>query len=133
MPKTQAAHKPALKVLADCFAICRLNADATLPPQVLRQTFFSITRTPDELSLVLPEAAAPAGDQTSTGWRCLQLAAPLDFGLVGVLAGISGCLAQAGISLFTISTYDTDYIFIQQADLESACAALKTGGYALNG
>ncbi len=131
MSKTQAAHKPPLKVLADRFALCRLDADAALPPQVLQQPFFALTRTPDELSLVLPVDAAPAGCRLSSGWRCLQVAGPLDFVLVGVLAGISACLARAGVSLFAISTYDTDYIFIQQADLARACAALQAEGYPL--
>lgn len=127
--KTPPPHKPALKALPGSFAFCRLPASAALPAEALQQSFFSLTRTLDELSLVLPDSAVPPNCQAARGWRVLQAVGTLDFGLIGVLAGISGCLARAGVSILSLSTYDTDYIFVREPDLERACDALEQDGY----
>ena len=110
-------------------AICRLAAGDPIPAQAVLGNFFSVTRTVEELSIVCPEALAPAGSQVEGGWRALKVAGPLDFALTGILAGLSGALAGAGISLFAISTYDTDYVLVRATDLDGAIAALKAGGY----
>ena len=65
------------------------------------------------------------------GWRALRVAEPMDFGLTGVLAGISTVLAQAGISIFAVSTFDTDYILIKAENLGLAQTALEAGGYTI--
>jgi len=117
-----------LTVLPDRFAVCRLGVGEAVAGWVLRLPFYSVTRTADELSIVLPEAHVPDDWQAEKSWRCLKVHGPLDFGLTGILAGISGTLAQADISLFAISTYDTDYILVKEADLERAVQALIDKG-----
>lgn len=92
----------------------------------------SITRTPDELSVVCAEhdsnPGAAAGMVVEAGWRVLRVAGPLDFSLTGVLAALSTALAQAGISIFAISTFDTDYLMVKEPTLEAAVRALRAVG-----
>jgi hypothetical protein len=124
-----------LRVLPGLFAVCRLSPDADLPQMVLDamaggsvDSFISLTRTSEEISLVLPENLIPEGCQVERGWRCLKLLGLLDFGLVGILAGITKALADAGISLFAVSTYDTDYIMVKEGDLSNSLVALQKSG-----
>jgi len=114
--------KLVLRLLEESFAICRLDADAVIPPSLLTpgHEFVSITRTPDELSLVCPEYLAPHGAKTVKGWRAFKVQGPLDFSLTGVLAALVAPLAEAKISVFSIATYDTDYILVQESDLAAA-------------
>jgi len=118
-----------LRVLAGELAVCRLPADAPAPAPPPAATLFSITRTREELSVVCTAADAPPGARVKAGWRALQVAGPLDFSLTGILAAIAAPLAQAGISLFAVSTYDTDYVLVGEADLEAAVAALRAAGH----
>lgn len=85
----------------------------------------SLTWTTDELSVVCSAAQVPADVQSEHDWRCFQVVGPLDFGLTGVLLAIAAPLAAAKISIFAISTYDTDYVLVKQADLDAAVAALR--------
>jgi hypothetical protein len=107
-------------------------------------SFLSVTRTHDELSVVCSQQNAEShiaessptqksnGDRkVSLGWKCLQVCGPLEFDIVGVIATLSTCLAEAEISLFTVSTYDTDYILVKNADLEAALKALVESGHAV--
>lgn len=91
--------------------------------------FFSLTRTPDELSIVCPELFVPADAVCERGWRALGLEGPLGFSLVGVLATITAPLAEAGVSVFAISTYDTDYVLVREDALESAISTLRWAGH----
>ncbi|HSC46560.1 MAG TPA: ACT domain-containing protein [Gammaproteobacteria bacterium] len=111
-----------LKLLEERFAVCRLDATAIVPAALLipGHEFVSITRTPDELSLVCPESLAPAGAKVQSGWRAFKVQGPLDFSLTGVIASLVQPLAEAKISVFTIATYDTDYILVQEPDLAAA-------------
>lgn len=118
-----------LTVLRDTFAVCRLAPAAPLPPWVGSGDFLSITRTPEELSLVCPERDVPADIQSTRGWACLKVEGPLDFSLTGVLATLAGTLAEAGVPLFAISTYDTDYLLVRENDLARAEAALTAAGH----
>jgi hypothetical protein len=113
-----------LSAVPGMLAICRLDAEALIPDWVIQATFFSITRTPDELSIVIAREYVPAGVQCERGWRALRIADPLDFLLVGVLVSVCAPLAYAGISVFAISTSDTDYVLVTEADLEGAIASL---------
>lgn len=88
-----------------------------------------MTRTADELSLVLPEAARHPDWQAETGWRAFRVDGTLDFSLTGVLASLADPLAAAAVSLFAISTYDTDYVLVREGDLERAMAALAAAGH----
>lgn len=118
-----------LSILQDRLSICRLRQSEAVPYWATAGGFFSITRTAEELSIVCSEALVPPGIQVESGWRGLKVEGPLDFALTGILAGLSGVLAQAGISLFAISTYDTDYILVKEKDLEKAVETLVQAGY----
>ena len=120
-----------LFLLPDTFAVCRLAADAALPDWAVAGPFYAVTRTGEELSLVCPQQHVPLGVTCQPGWRCLQVAGPLDFALTGVLASLAQPLAAAGVSIFAISTYDTDYLLIQQEAVDAARAALHNAGHTL--
>jgi hypothetical protein len=121
-----------LDLLPDELAVCRLPVDAPVPNWVWAGELTSITSTDDELSLVCGARAVPAGIKHTADWRALKIRGPLDFNLVGILAGISSVLAEAGVSIFAISTYDTDYILVRGAQLETAIAALEGDGHEVN-
>ena len=112
-------------------AICRLGPNEEAPAWALDAGFFSLTRTADELSIVCPQDAVPSGVKMSGGWRCLQLRGPLDFNQVGVLASLAQALAQAGISIFAISTYETENILVQRKDIDRAVSVLRKQGHAV--
>lgn len=121
-----------LDVLPERFAVVRLAADAALPKWAQGAgALVSVTRTADELSIVCPEAAVPSDLPAQRGFRGLRVRGPLAFSAVGVLASLAGPLAAAGVSLFALSTYDTDYLLVRAADLERAVAALAGAGHAL--
>ncbi len=112
-------------------AVCRLASDAPIPAWP-RGAFVSITRTPDELSIVCDDEAVPEGVQAERGWRALTLEGPIPFDVTGVAASLAGALAAKGISLFLIATYDTDWVLVKEAVLERAAAALRAAGYDLS-
>lgn len=111
------------------YAICRLAPGAPVPEWALASSVFSITRTADELSLVAEDDRVPPDVTAAPGWRLLRVEGVLDFSLTGILAGISAALAGAGVSIFALSTYDTDYVLVRQEDLDRACEALRAAGY----
>ena len=110
-------------------AICRQAQGSLIPPWALDGEFSSITRTADELSIVCREELVPLGVQADRGWRALRVAGPLDFSLVGVLAAMSGPLAEAGVAVLAISTFDTDYLLVKIATLERAITVLCAAGH----
>lgn len=118
-----------LKVLPEILAVCRLPADADVPPWAVAGRFFSITRTADEMSVVCPEPSIPETVESATGWRALKVEGPLDFSLTGVLSSLAGPLAEAGIPIFTLSTYETDYLLVKGERLEAAVAVLREAGH----
>jgi hypothetical protein len=120
-----------INIWPEVISVCRLAAAAEIPGWVKDGIFISITRTADELSIVCAEGVVPDDVQTERGWRMLQTQGPLDFGLVGVLASITAPLAEAGVSIFAISTYDTDYVLVKDADLRRAVQALEAAGHTL--
>jgi hypothetical protein len=117
-----------LILLPGTFAVCRLDGTAPLP-EVTGTDFFSITRTRDEVSLVCREDSVPAGSRAEPGWRCLRVADTLDFALVGVLAALLQPLAEVGVSVFVLSTFDTDYLLVREEALGAAVAALWQAGH----
>ncbi|MBE3575858.1 MAG: ACT domain-containing protein [Firmicutes bacterium] len=127
----RAGAKRTLSALPGIFAVCRLHKDAGVPNWALQGRWWSVARTPDELSVVCPLRQVPKGVPCEPGRRCLQVAGPLDFTLTGVLAALATPLAEAGVSLFAVSTYDTDYILVKAADLQRATRALIQAGHAV--
>jgi hypothetical protein len=119
-----------LVLLPDTFAVCRFPADSPVPAWATGD-FLSITRTPNELSLVCRESAVPEGIWCARGWRCLRVTGTLDLSLVGVLASLAVPLAEAGVSVFAVSTFDTDYLLVKEADLAKGTAALHRVGHSL--
>lgn len=120
-----------MSVLAGNFGVCRLDSGSGIPEWALECDFYSITSTPDELSIVCPEADVPGNVICERGWKGLKVEGPLDFGLTGILAGISAVLAGKEVSIFALSTYDTDYILVRKKDLETAVEALGEAGYVI--
>ena len=118
-----------LSLLPDTLAVCRLPADAAVPPWAWTGVPASVTRTRDELSVVCRADGVPEGVRSEPGWRCLVVAGPLDFALTGILAALTAPLAAAGIPLFAVSTYDTDYLMVKAENLERAVAALRGAGH----
>lgn len=118
-----------LTALPDRLGICRLDPDAALPDWLSRSAFFSVTRTPEELSVITAASALPEGLTCSRGWRCFRVEGPLDFSLTGVLASLAAPLAEAGISIFAVSTHDTDYVLVREAQFEEAARVLAAAGH----
>lgn len=109
--------------------MCRLAPDAPVPEWATLASIFSVMRTRDELSIVVPQEDVPKSVVCQRDFRALQVVGPLEFDQVGVLASLATPLADAGISIFAISTYDTDYILVRQADLSRAIEALRAAGH----
>ena len=118
-----------LSVLPYHLAVCRLSPGAILPGWLFELPFWSVTRTAEELSVVLPEENVFWDWKSEKGWRCLMVRGPLDFSLVGILAALAASLAAAGISIFALSTYDTDYLLVKEQDLFHAVEVLIASGY----
>lgn len=110
-------------------AIARLGPREAIPAWAWAGAFSAIVRTPSELSVVCPSSAVPVGVTVEGPWRALEVAGPLSFALTGVIHALSAPLAAAGISLFVVSTFDTDYLLVRASDVEAACAALYGAGH----
>lgn len=117
-----------LTLLPETVAVCRLEPGAPLPTWA-RGSFVTVSRTPDELSITALEHLVPEGVRAERGWRVLKVRGPLDMALVGILAALAVPLAQAGLPIFAISTYDTDYLLVRGAHLEPAIRALEAAGH----
>jgi uncharacterized protein len=112
------------------YSVARLASDAPVPAGLLEASgLVSVTRTPDELSIVCPTEVAPESDTGERGWRLLTVRGPLEFTLTGIMAALSGELAAAGVSLFALSTYDTDHLLVKGENLERAVRALTEAGH----
>lgn len=117
-----------LAILPSPLAVCRLAPDAAVP-EWARGAFLSITRTADELSVVCDDGAVPAEIHAERDWRGLKLEGPIPFEMTGVAAALLAPLAAAGISIFLVSTYDTDYLLLKSPDFERALGVLRGAGY----
>ena len=118
-----------LSLLPENYSICRLGPAVDIPPWALAGNFFSITRTEEELSLVCSQEVVPDGVQCEKGWRCVMVVGPLDFSLTGILASLTASLAEAGITVFAISTFNTDYLLVKADNLKRAVLKLKEAGH----
>ena len=129
MQKITASENLVLSVLIETFTVHKLSPDALIPEEISKSNYYYASKTENELSLVCSEVTEVESLKSSKGWKCIKVKGPLDFNLTGILAGISDILAQANISIFVISTFDTDYILVRTQDLSSARTALRLAGY----
>lgn len=120
---------PVLKVLDNEFSIYRSSPEESVPPEVLESSFYWVGRTDEELSVVCDSSLELPGGERNPGWSCLKVLGPIDFGATGLLAGISEVLAASEISIFALSTFDTDYVLVKSTRLEQAKRALEEAGF----
>jgi hypothetical protein len=120
-----------LQLLPGNLAVCRLEPDGPVPDWATQGPFYSVTRTADEFSVVCTESAVPEDVKAERGWRILQVGGSLDFALTGVLARLTAPLAEAGVSIFALSTFDTDYLLVRDRDVPAAVAALRAAGHSI--
>ena len=130
--KHMSQKKLKLNILAGLFTIHRFSANHEIPEQIYKSNFYSISKTEDELSIVCHSSIRLNSEKSETGWSCIKVLGPLEFSLTGILADISAVLANAEISLFAISTFDTDYILIKSEMLPFATETLQLSGYLIH-
>ena len=119
-----------LTLLPEAFAVCRLRSDDAPPPWADdAASFVSVTRTPAELSIVCREALVPHDVPAARGWRMLRVEGPLPLDLVGILVAVASPLADAGVSIFPIATFLTDWVLVPGAQLAGALPALRSAGH----
>lgn len=120
-----------LDVLPGAVAVCQLAPDDPLPDwlDLTDRHLVSVTRTTDELSIVTQQDDVPLGVVAERGWRVLAVRGPLAFSLTGLLAGLAQPLADAGIPIFVLSTYDTDLLLVRDESLGAAVDALRAAGH----
>ena len=121
-----------LSILPDMYAVSRLPPKATIPDWGTVSPFYSVTQTSDEISIVCESKDVPSGVKTKQNWRMIKVEGPLDFSLSGILASLTVPLAKAKISIFSISTFDTDYLLVQDKSFSKAIAVLKESGFTVN-
>lgn len=112
-------------IIKGSYTIHRLSPDSEIPEGVSQSSFYSISKTEEELSIVCPSSLPIISEDSNAGWSCLKVIGPLDFSLTGILADIAVVLAEAGISIFAISTFDTDYIMVKSVSLDKAKKVLR--------
>lgn len=123
-----ASHR--FTILEGSWAVVKLDAESSVPDWALGPSrFSSITRTAEELSLVCAESAVPKDSRGERGWSVLKLVGPFPFDLVGVLASFVSPLAEAGISIFALSTFDTDYLLVKSEKAHEAVSVLTRHGH----
>jgi len=120
-----------LILLSDRLTVCRLPPDALLPSWAESNGLQAIIRTTDELCIICGENKVPANITAEPDWRALKVQGPLVFSEVGVLAALANPLAEAGVSIFVISTFETDYILVKKHDLDQAVKALQKAGHTI--
>lgn len=118
-----------LSILPTIFAVCRLEPNSPLPQWINKKYFYSITHTPVELSIVCVDEGLPADVKKERNWKVIQVLGPLDFSLTGILASLANPLAAAKVSIFAISTFDTDYMLVQEEKLGLARECLEAAGF----
>ncbi|MFZ0961048.1 MAG: ACT domain-containing protein [Terriglobia bacterium] len=119
-----------LLLLKDKLSVCRLAAGEKVPAWAMRGgEFTSVTRTAEELSIVCREEAVPKGTKCESGWRIFKIEGPFDFALTGILVAVTKPLADAGVGIFAVSTYDTDYVMVKDQNVGKAVRALTAAGH----
>lgn len=121
--------KQTLAALPDKFVIHSLPVHAEIPSQVLNASLYFIGKTHDELSIVVPQTVKVDSEESDEDWRVLEVLGPLELSMVGIMAQIGNVLAAAKISIFIVSTFETDFFLVKQKDLNAAASALEQDGY----
>lgn len=118
-----------LKHLADEFTVHRLKVNRAIPNEVFNEDIFFLAKTNDEISIVISSKISIESDSQEPAWQALKVIGPLDFSLTGILAKLSTILAENSISIFAISTFDTDYILVKNDSIQAAKHALTNNNY----
>lgn len=118
-----------LAVHSQLYSIHSFSPDASIASEIFQQDMFFVGKTKDELSVVVPAELNLDSLEEESNWRCIEVIGPLGFSMTGILASVSGTLADADISIFAISTFDTDYILVKKDKLSKAITALKKKNY----
>ncbi|WP_085297097.1 ACT domain-containing protein [Cognaticolwellia mytili] len=118
-----------LRRLSETFAIHSLQRESSVPDAVFNAPIFFLAKTYDEISIVLPEHIEIDSEEVENGWQAFEVVGPLDFTLTGIMSNISTVLANEKISIFAISTFDTDYVLVKSDKFEEAKAALIKNNY----
>ncbi|KTF18076.1 ACT domain-containing protein [Pseudoalteromonas sp. H105] len=121
--------KQTLQLHSTVFTIHSLDVDSPIPNDLFKQHIFFISKTHDELSIVCPSSFNIDSLDAEHNWLALEVVGPLGFSLTGIMANISGVLASASISIFALSTYDTDYVLVKKQRIDDAIKTLKKDGY----
>jgi uncharacterized protein len=124
-----------LRVLDGDYSVSRLSPSTAIPGWADGDGFVSISRTADELSIVCRSERVPVEElhvQSESGWACLQLLGPFAFTLTGILLAVLKPLANAGIGIFAVSTFDTDYVMVKHVQLAQTIEALTADGHTVN-
>ena len=118
---------PGLKVLPYDLTVCKTESVSDID---FSSDFFFAGKTDEEISLVCKTEDAPEKTtEREDGWRCFRIEGQLDFSLTGILSRISAVLVDAGIGIFAVSTYNTDYVLVKAQDLDRTVSSLKEAGY----
>lgn len=118
-----------LKLLTSSFDIYRLPAKSPLPQQIFTVDYYFIGKTKEELSLVVPQTITIKSDKVEKDWQALMIVGPLDFSLTGILSKIASKLAEENISIFALSTFDTDFILVKSDKITRAIEVLQNNHY----
>jgi hypothetical protein len=118
-----------LRLINEKLAIHSLTQNSTIPGDVFSASIFFIAKTFDEISIVLPQSIHIDSDEVELNWQALEVVGPLDFTMTGILSNISTVLANEKISIFAISTFDTDYILVKEEFMKAAIEALRANQY----
>jgi hypothetical protein len=121
-----------LKLLPEAFGILKLTPPQPFPQWLSAASVFFVAQTEDEYSVICPQQVIPAGVDYSANWRCLQAHGDLAFDEIGVIARLSQPLADAGLSLFFVSTHDRDYVFVSSDDSERVLGLYRERGFTVS-
>ncbi|WP_026374667.1 ACT domain-containing protein [Aestuariibacter salexigens] len=122
--------KQTLAVLPQTFCIHSLDVDQPIPAEILQSPLYFVGKTHDELSVVAPQDInVSSANETDHDWRVLEVLGPLQLSMVGIMAEIASVLADANVSIFVVSTFETDFFLVKTQDLANATQALHQNGY----
>ena len=125
-------EKLRIRLLQGTYAVCQIKDTENILNCFDEKDFFSITKTEDEISVVMLQDKIASDVKVEKDWRILKVEGTLDFSLIGILAKISGILAKNSISIFVISTFNTDYILVKEEKVEKAILVLSEEGYEIS-